>query len=73
MILSNHPIGVGRLELPRALCPTDFKSGVSTDSTILPYVSRHIIHRMMYLVKCVEMYVLHTHLDEILINQSRKM
>ena len=26
---------VGRLELPRALCPTDFKSGASTDSAIL--------------------------------------
>ena len=26
---------VGRLELPRAQCSTDFKSGASTDSAIL--------------------------------------
>ena len=28
-------VRVGRLELPRAQCPTDFKSGASTDSAIL--------------------------------------
>ena len=27
---------MGRLELPRAQCPTDFKSGASTDSATLP-------------------------------------
>ena len=31
---------VGRLELPRAQCPTDFKSGASTDSAILARVMR---------------------------------
>ena len=49
MMLSNHPIGAGRLELPRALCPTDFKSGVSTDSTMLPYV-----YSIRYLVMIVK-------------------
>ena len=32
-------IGTGRLELPRAQCPTDFKSGASTDSATLPNCS----------------------------------
>ena len=49
VIVSNHPIGAGRLELPRALCPTDFKSGVSTDSTMLPYV-----YSIRYLVMIVK-------------------
>ena len=31
-------VRAGRLELPRAQCPTDFKSGVSTDSTMLAKV-----------------------------------
>ena len=37
---------VGRLELPRAQCPTDFKSGASTDSAIL---ARHYTYPNVFL------------------------